>query len=196
MAIRASLKNGQLGASAKMETVIVVSSSCGMRKDAGKLNDLVQVAPVKRLHSLAPGWAEPWAGRYNVLPLPGLVLGDAADESAANLGRVGLCATENLVIPARLASVSLAGMRALKTRLSMYFTRADLDGGLFAVGAHEEWHELDLWEQWTTRSGTEDGFQDWLDGVNPNFPARTRRDTIYDDLVGIQQQLDQAISQA
>lgn len=192
MAIRASLRNGQLGASAKIETVIVVSSSCGMRKDAGRLNDLAQVAPVKRLQSLADGWAEPWAGHYNVLPLPGLKLGDSAEAAAANLGRLGLCATENLMIPARLGSVSLAGMRALKSRLSMYFTRADIDGGLFAVGAQEEWHELDLWEQWTTRAGTEAGFQEWLDEVNPNFPSRTRRETIYDDRVGIRQQLDQA----
>ncbi len=196
MAVRAAIRNGQLGASAKIEMVIVVSSSCGMRKDAGRLNDLVQVAPVKRLPSLADGWSEPWAGRYNVLPLPGLTIGDARDPAAANLGRIGLCSTDNLATPVRLASVSLAGMRALKSRLSMYFTRAVIDDRLFAIGAQEEWHELDLWERWATRTGGEDGFQGGLDEFNPNFPARTRRETIYDDLVGIEQQLEQATGRA
>jgi len=167
-----------------------------MRKDAGRLNDLVHVAPVKRLESLAAGWSEPWLGRYNVLPLPGLTVGESGDPAAANLGRLGLCSTDTLATSARLASVSVAGMRALKCRLSMYFTRAPVDDRLFAVGALEEWQELDLWERWTTRTGSEDGFQGWLDEANPNFPARTRRETIYDDLVGIRQQLDQTTSAA
>ena len=196
VAVRTAVRNGQPGASAKIETVIVVSSSCGMRKDAGRLGDLVHVAPVKRLQSVADGWSEPWEGHYNILPLPGLTVGVSGDPAAANLGRLGLCSTDALATPARTASVSLAGMRALKCRLSMYFTRAPIDDGLFAVGAQEEWHELDLWERWTTRTGGEDGFQGWLDEVNPNFPARTRRQTIYDDLVGIGQQLDQATSRA
>lgn len=84
VAVRTAIRDGQPGASAKIETVIVVSSSCGMRKDAGRLNDLVHVAPVKRLESLAAGWSEPWLGRYNVLPLPGLTFGESGDPAAAN----------------------------------------------------------------------------------------------------------------
>ena len=196
VAVRTAIRDGQPGAMAKLETVIVVASSCGMRKDAGRLNDLVHVAPVKRLQSLADGWSEPWAGRYHVLPLPGLLVGNSLDPRAANLARIGLCSTDNLGTTARLASVTIAGMRALKCRISMYFTRAPIDDRLFEVGAQEEWQELDLWERWTTRTGGEDGFQEWLDEVNPNFPARTRRETIYNDLVGIEQQLDQATSRA
>jgi hypothetical protein len=191
VAVRTGVRNGQAGASATLETVMVVSSSCGMRKDAGQLNDLVHVAPVKRLDSLAPGWREPWSGHLAILPLPGMTIGDAVQPAAANLARIGLCTTSNLALEMRLASVSLAGMQALKCRISMYFTRAPIASGLFAVGAHEEWHELDLWERWTARFGHEDGFQEWLDQANPDFPTRTRRATIYDDLAGITRQLEE-----
>ncbi len=169
----------------------MVSSSCGMRKDAGQLNDLVHVAPVKRLESLAPGWREPWSGHLAILPLPGLTMGDPAQPAAANLARIGLCSTSNLELGRRLASVSLPGMQALKCRLSTYFTRAPIASSLFVVGAHEEWHELELWERWTNLIGHEDGFQEWLDEANPDFPARTRRATIYDDLVGLTRQLEE-----
>jgi len=190
VAIRAGLENGQLRTSAAVETVIVVASSCGMRKGAGQLNDLVHVAPVKRLESLARGWGEPWSGYLAVLPLPGLTHDRTAGPAAANLARIGLCSTSNLTVEKRLASVSQSGMQALKSRLSTYFTRAPVAPGLFAVGAHDEWHELELWERWVTLRGHEDGFQAWLDEINPNFVPRTRRETLYDDLVGISEQLE------
>lgn len=190
IAIRAGLENGQLRTSGAIDTVIVVASSCGMRKDAGQLNDLVHVAPVKRLESLARGWGEPWSGFLAVLPLPGLTHGGTSDAVAANLARIGLCSATNLTVERRLASVSLSGMETLKSRLSTYFTRAQIAPSLFAVGAHEEWHELDLWERWVTLRGHEDGFQAWLDEVNPNFVPNSRRETLYDDLVGISEQLE------
>jgi hypothetical protein len=118
------------------------------------------------------------------------MIGEAQEQAAVNLALVGLCSSEYLDTAQRRASVSESGMQALKCRLSMYFTRARISEGLLTVGAHEEWHELDLWERWTTRTESEDGFQDWLDEANPDFPGRTRRETIYDDLVGIAQQLD------
>jgi hypothetical protein len=191
VAVRTGIKNGQAGATATIETVIVVASSCGMRKNAGGLNDLIHVAPVKRLESLAPNWGDPWAGQYKVLPLPGLMIGEPEEPAAANLGRIGLCSLEYLDLARRRASVSLSGMQTLKCRLSMYFTRAPISPNLFVVASHEEWHELDLWERWKNRTGSEDGFQGWLDGANLDFPERTRRDTIYDDLVGIAKQLDE-----
>jgi hypothetical protein len=64
--------------------------------------------------------------------------------------------------------------------------------GIIGVGAHEEWHELDLWERWCERTGAPDGFQAWLSEENPNYLGRRRRDTLYDDLVGIRQQMDEA----
>jgi hypothetical protein len=192
---KTALRDGQPGVQAKVETAIVVASSCGMRKAAdGALNDLIHVAPVKRLASLAPGWAEPWEGWLHVLPLPGLELTDEGDPAAANLSRIGLCATATLDLKNRIGCLSLNGMRALKTRLSMYFVRVEVPSALVEIGAHEEWHELDLWQRWTTRTGEEAGFQQWLSEENPNYPGRQRRETLYDDLVGVRQQLDDATS--
>lgn len=187
---RTAVRNGEPVSRTKIETVIVVASSCGMRKQAGGINDVIHVAPVQRLSSLAPGWSAPWDGWLNVLPLPGLVPGDSGDALGANLARVGLCGADTLDTGRRLASVSLSGMRALKARLATYFVRAPIPDSVVGVGAHDEWHELDLWERWTARTGSEAGFQIWLDEANPNYPDRRRRDTIYDDLVGIRVQLD------
>ena len=190
--------NGKPALKAKLETAIVVASSCGMRKGPkGALNDLVHVAPVKRLDSLAPGWSEPWVGHLQVLPLPGLVLPDAAGDSvAANLGRIGLCATPSLDMANRLGCASLNGMQALKTRVATYFARSPMAPTTMAIGAHEEWHELNLWERWTNSTGDPTTFQAWLDEENPNYAPRQRRQTLYDDLAGIEAQLDEAVSGA
>lgn len=168
-----------------METVMVVASSCGMRKGgAGELNPVVHVAPIKRLASLAGDWGPPWVGHLHVLPLPGLALLNGDQPVGANLGRIGLCSTDTLKGENRMGCVSLSGMEAVKRRVATYFARVPVPDGIVGVGAHEEWHELDLWECWTERSGTPDGFQPWLDEANPNYPDRRRRDTLYDDLGG------------
>lgn len=186
-------EDGVAGVKAKVETVIVVASSCGMRKAAdGELNELIHVAPIKRLASLAPGWGPPWDGWLHVLPLPGLALPNGDQPVAANLGRIGLCSTTTLKLGDRMSCVSLPGMRALKARVATYFVREEVPDGIVGVGAHEEWHELDLWERWTERSGSPDGFQPWLSEINPNYPDQRRRDTLYDDLEGIREQLDAA----
>jgi hypothetical protein len=44
------------------------------------------------------------------------------------------------------------------------------------------------------RTGTQAGYQPWLDEENPNYPGRRRRETLYDDLIGVRQQLDEAIA--
>jgi hypothetical protein len=188
---RTALRNEQPGLRAKIETVMVVASSCGMRKTASGLNDVIHVAPINRLASLAPGWSEPWDGWLHVLPLPGLGIEEIGD-AAADLSRIGLCGTETLDIGERMACVSVAGMQALKARLASYFVRVRIPDNVFATGAHEEWHELDLWEDWVTRTGGEAGFQEWLDETNPNYPNRARRETIYDDLEGLRDQIDEA----
>jgi len=193
---KTKISNGDAALKATVETAIVVASSCGMRKGlAGALNDLVHVAPVKRLASLAPGWAEPWQGHLHVLPLPGLVLPDADDEpAAANLARIGLCATPTLKVQKRLGCVSLAGMQAVKTRVATYFTRVAVASSTMAIGAHDEWHELSLWEHWTATTGDESTFQAWLDEENPNYAPTSRRRSLYDDLAGIEDQLEEAVS--
>ena len=185
-----TVRNGdQVGAKVKHAAVIVVGSSCGMRKTAGGLNDAIHVAPIHRLARLAPGWSTPWGGHLQVLPLPGLRLPEHDDQLAADLGRIGLCGMHTLDPRKRVASVSAAGMRALKARLSGYFIRVAIPAELVLVGASEEWYELDLWEQWVTQRGTEDGFQPWLDGENPDYPYQRRRDTLYDDYVGLGRQI-------
>ncbi|MCZ7589364.1 MAG: hypothetical protein M5U27_11040 [Gaiella sp.] len=187
---RTGVRNGQPGLRAKLENVIVVGSSCGIRKEGGELNDVIHVAPIKHLASMAPGWGPPWSGWLHVLPLPGLEINGEGDW-AANLARIGLAGTDTLTAAHRVASVSQQGMEALKARVATYFVRADIPTTVLGVGAHEEWHELDLWERWVERTGAQDGFQQWLDEENPNYPGRRRRDTLYDDLAGVRQQLDE-----
>jgi len=187
-------KNGHWTASIKNENVIAVASSCGMRKAGGALNDVVHVAPIKELVKVAPKWGPPWAGWLHILPLPHLEIGGKG-ELGANLGRIGLCGADQLTPQNRLASVSLEGMKALKTRLAEYFTRTEIPVDTAGVGAHEEWWEISLWERWVEATGTHDGYQDWLDAENPNYSPRTRRETLYDDLVGIRNQLDEQCAQ-
>lgn len=194
VAVRTAVREGQPGLKTKLENVIVVASSCGMRKAAGSLNDVIHVAPIKRLTSIAPGWGPPWDGWLQVLPLPGLEIDGEADW-AANLSRIGLAGTDTLRLEDRVASVSQHGMEALKARVSTYFVRSEVPATPLVVGAHEEWHELDLWERWTERTGTPDGFQPWMDEENLNYPGLKRRDTLYDDLAGIRQQLEEATEQ-
>jgi hypothetical protein len=102
---RTAVRNGQPGLKAKLENVIVVGSSCGIRKEGGALNDVIHVAPIKRLASLAPGWGPPWNGWLHVLPLPGLEI-DGEPDWAANLARIGLAGTDTLTENNRVASVS------------------------------------------------------------------------------------------
>jgi hypothetical protein len=94
-----------------------------MRKEGGELNDVIHVAPIKRLASVAPGWGPPWDGWLHVLPLPGLEI-DGDGGWAANLARIGLAGTDTLRVESRLASVSLHGMEAVKARVASYFVRA------------------------------------------------------------------------
>lgn len=182
-------RNGKLMLQAKPAAlVIVVASSCGMRKQAeGELNDVIHVAPIKKLSSLAPNWSGP-ESYLDVLPLPGLLTPDGQD-AAANLGRTGLCGTNTLDVNQRVACLSKTGMQVLKARIATYFVRAQIPVSLIEVGAHKEWHELDLWERWANETGSLDGFQAWMSEENPNFPPLTRRETIYDDLGGIEIQL-------
>lgn len=192
---RTASRNGQTGLKAKTaHLALVVASSCGMRKGPeGALSDVIHVAPIRRLHSLAPGWAEPWEGWLNVLPLPGLTTADGSP-AAADLSRIGLCGSDSLELARRRACVSLPGMKALKARIASYFIRVDVPPDLVGVGAHEEWHELSLWEHWAQQTGHDAGFQAWLDETNPAYPSLRRRDTIYDDLGGIETQLNAAIA--
>jgi hypothetical protein len=183
-------RNEQLVAKVKRENVLVVGSSCGMRKgDEGELNDGIHVAPIKELARLAPHWGPPWKGWLHVLPLAGLEI-DGETGWAADLGRIGTAGTQTMTAANKLASVTQHGMEAVKMRVATYFVRADVPVDLVRVGAHEEWHELDLWQRWVEATGTQEGHQRWLDEENPNYPGRSRRDTLYDDLGGVREQLD------
>lgn len=184
--------NGDLGLKAKRARLaVVVGSSCGMRKAAdGALTDVLHVAPISELRVLVPSWSgsPPFDPSENlaVMPLPGLpdepVLG-------ANLARIGLTATAGLSPDKRVASMTVAGLAALKTRVSTYFTRNVIPVQIAQVGAEVEYAELELWSEWVHMTGDESGFQPWLDEANRNFEGRTRRETLYDDLEGIRGQL-------
>jgi hypothetical protein len=191
MAGKIAVVGGRAALRPTTETVMVVASSCGMRKRAGALNEMVHVAPVKRISSLAPGWSEPWdpKGYLNVMPLPGLMVGNPAGTAGVDLARMSMCPSEVLEPARRLACVSRAGMKAVKARLAIYFTRVSIPDGIFEVGAAEEWNELDLWEAWVARDGNQAGFQEWLDAENPNFAGSARRDSLYDDYAGLLDQL-------
>lgn len=186
---RAKLIDGQRHAKVTSERVLVVSSSCGMRKSAGAINDLIQVAPIKRLESLARGWTEPWDGWLHVLPLPGITDADEGAPQGADLSRIGVCGSDQLAMENRIASVTLHGLTALKSRVATYFVRAPVPTNVLEVGSLKEWHEVDLWELWTERTGAEDGFQEWLDQENLSYLGQSRRDTLYGDLEGIREQL-------
>jgi hypothetical protein len=189
---RTTAQHGRGGLQVKSGEVIVVASSCGMRKQGGVLNDVVHVAPVSRLGRLAPSWSDGWEEWLHVLPLPGLRSEDE-EALAGNLARIGLCGSDTLLVEKRIACVSLNGMRILKARLSGYFTRQLLPPDVFETGAHKEWHELDLWERWTTVTGSSEGFQAWLDEPNPSYPERRRRDTIYEDIAALRTQLEHKV---
>lgn len=180
---------GGAQAKAKSETAIVVASSCGLRKGPqGNLSPLIHLAPVKAVTSLAPGWDQPFDPNQHLAVMPLIGLGLSAD-SGANLERTGLASSDFVLVENRIASVSLAGMAAFKARIASYFVRTNIPPKALEVGAAKEWHELGLWEHWTTTHGNPDDFQAWLEAANPNYPGTRRRDTLMDDLVSLQEQV-------
>ena len=76
-------------------------------------------------------------------------------------------------------------MRALKTWLATYFVerRYPIQSLVWVhMTSGTNWI---YGSGWTTRTGSEAGFQVWLDEPNPNYPDRRRRGTIHDDVIGI-----------
>lgn len=188
----AKLVDGEArGKTKKFPMAMVVASSCGMRKGAeNALSDAVQVAPVTPIASLVPGgWNDPWdpTDHMYALPLPGL---DGGEALALNIAQIGLTSKESLALDNRIASVDRPGMAALKERLATYFVRHQIPAGALEVGAAEEWYELNLWEAWVEKHGSEAGFQAWLEESNtPDFPDRTRREMLFEDYEGLMEQV-------
>ena len=125
-------------------------------------------------HPVPLGWGLPWSGYYEFFPLPGLR--DGAD-FVADLSR-GFPVRPEYLPYRRVACLSLEGLAALLDRLAKNATRLEPAHvpGHFLSEAERLFFEFDLWELWTAACGTEDGFQEWLDG--PWGESSTRRKSL------------------
>jgi hypothetical protein len=181
-------KRGEPHFRAKPGQVMLVAPSCAIRKGGtDDLADLIHMAPLKAISKLAdPTKDTP----LHVLSLPELTID--GEPAGADLGRIGMANSMMLSKDDRLACVTLSGVRAVKARLIEYFARYGSMGQFLGPAAHEEWHEVDLWEKWTARNGSESGFQAWLDEVHPPLPSLTRREAIVADLPGVKAALEAA----
>lgn len=148
---------------------MLVAHPCSSRSNAThRLKDDITLAPVI---PVPVGWGAPWSGYYELFPLPGL-RGDA--DFVADLSR-GFPVRPEYLADRRAACLSLDGLAALLDRLAKNATRLEPAQvpGHFLSEAERLFFEFDLWELWTTHRGTEDGFQEWLDG--PWGESSTRR---------------------
>ncbi len=165
----------------KSGKVMVVAPTCGIyRGGTGERLPILQLAPINKLSSLAPGWGPPWTGEYATLPLPGLEI--EGEMAAANLARIGLANGAMVTRDNRIACVTMDGARVVKGHILQYYARDKRVLEFVDPPAKEEWHEVDLWEHWAKMNGTEEGFQVWLDEPHDARPAMTRREALYQDL--------------
>ena len=61
-------------------------------------------------------------------------------------------------------------MRALRTRRATYFVRAPIPDSILGMGAHDEWHELDLWERMDDPNGQRGGISSLAGRGEPELP--------------------------
>jgi hypothetical protein len=151
---------GQWKASVKVGTKalgMLVTHPCSSRaRGTGTLKESVSIAPVSRCPK---GFEVPWDGFYEYFPLPGLRDGK---DYAADLSAVCPVRSEHLR-DRRIACLSEEGLAALFHRIALNSSRLDRIPDHFASEAQRLFFEMGLWEQWTTATETEDGFQAWLD---------------------------------
>lgn len=137
---------------------LFVTHPCASRNQTThELAPCVSIAPVVKCPH---NWGPPWEGYYELVPLPGLRNGE---NYVAKLGEVCSVRAEALV-GHRIASLNQEGLvEALYHRLAMNSLRFPETPVHYKTEAARLASELSLWEHWTTRYGTEDGFQEWLD---------------------------------
>ncbi|HTU86781.1 MAG TPA: hypothetical protein VMF57_14475 [Solirubrobacteraceae bacterium] len=136
---------------------IVVSHPCSSRsRSTHALKESVLLAPVVRCPD---GFEAPWTGYYEYFPLPGLRedIDYVADLSA-------ICPVRSAYLEGqRVACLTDKGLAALFYRLAVNFLRLDRIPDDYSAEAERLCYETNLWELWTRRKGTEEGFQAWLD---------------------------------
>lgn len=135
-----------------------VTHPCASRNQVTfKLAPFVAVAPVVKCPK---EWGPPWDGYYYLIPLPGLRNGE---DYVARLDQV--CSVASEALPGhRVACLNQAGLEALFHRLAMNSLRFPETPAHYRTEAARLTYEVDLWELWTKQSGSEDGFQEWLNG--------------------------------
>lgn len=101
----------------------------------------------------------PYDGYYYLFPLPGLINGR---DYVIDFRRPSVTHARFLQ-GNRIACLSRHGWAALQRRYIYHFSRGDTDHDEIFQGLAAPWHELEIWEEWTTRTGSPDGFQVWLD---------------------------------
>jgi hypothetical protein len=151
---------------------MLVAHPCSSRSNAThRLKNDITLAPVIP----APAeWGTPWSGYYELFPLPNLRGGT---DFVADLSR-GFPVRPEYLADRRVACLSLHGLAALLDRLAKNATRLEPVHvpGHFLSEAERLFFEFELWEVWATARGTEDGFQEWLDG--PWGESSTRRKSL------------------
>lgn len=146
---------------------LFVTHPCASRSPTTfELAEFVSIAPVVRCPS---AWGPPWDGYYDLAPLPGLRNGE---DYVAKLGEVCPVRSEALA-GHRIACLSRDGLKALFHRMAMNSLRFPETPMHYKTEATRVTNEINLWERWTARRGTGDGFQDWL---NEPFEGQARED--------------------
>lgn len=146
---------------------MLVTHPCASRsRQTFRLNEVVSIAPVVKCPK---EFEHPWDGFYSMVPLPGLRDGQ---DYVAKLDEVCPVRSEALV-DRRIACLNLDGLTALFHRLAMNSIRYPEIPAHFEFEAAKLTAETDLWEKWVQARGTEDGFQDWLNG---SFAGQPRED--------------------
>lgn len=134
-----------------------VTHPCASRsRTTYELSPFVSIAPVVKCPK---NWGPPWGGWYEYFPLPDLRNGD---DYVAKLSEV--CPVPSAALEGRrIACLNGDGLEALFHRLAMNSLRFPETPTHYRMEAARLTNEIDLWESWTLRRGTETGFQEWLD---------------------------------
>ena len=136
---------------------LFVTHPCGSRSSTTyRLHEFVSVAPVVKCPAT---WGAPWDGHYDLAPLPGLRNGE---DYVAKLSEACPVPTTALA-DHRIAVLATEGLVAIFHRLAMNSLRFPETPTHYTTEAARVTHEIDLWERWIAKRGTEDGFQAWLD---------------------------------
>lgn len=151
-------------------TVALLSFPCDVFTPDGTIGRSQQVAVVREAEKLRV--PPDWQGAFTTCPLPNL-FGDGK-LWAADFGALSPVDRSYLTPDNRIACLSAWGWAYFRQRLSLCFTRAliALDP-LIAVG-DDTWQEIELWEEWNRRGQPVEGFQPWLDALDPKLGFRRR----------------------